>query len=256
MAGARSVIEQAEQMSRRYDVPEGVACAAAMQARLLMHPAWRNLAEAARWAASREGELSGDGSPSLARDMQCLTLARVFIAQNRVADAAVLLDRMLDSAEAAERTERVIEILVLQAVTRQAQGNTAQAMLALSRALSLAEPEGYVRVFLDEGAPAVRLLREAESRGIARDYVRKLLSAFGEDTQAGSQLAAVLVDPLSERELEVLRLIAAGLSPQEIADKLVIAVGTVRNHVKSIYGKLDAHSRLQAVDRARALNLL
>ncbi len=253
IAGARRMIEQTEQVSRGYHVPEGVACAAAMQARLAMHPARRNLAEAARWAASREGELSGDGSPSHAREMERLTLARVFIAQNRLADAEALLDRLLQSAETAEAAGRVIEILVLQAVTRQAQGNMAQAMLAVSRALSQAEPGGYVRVFLDEGAPVVRLLREAESRGIARDYVRKLLSAFG---AAASSLVPVLVDPLSERELEVLRLIAAGLSPQEIADKLVITVGTVRNHVKNIYGKLDAHSRLQAVDRARALNLL
>ncbi len=113
-----------------------------------------------------------------------------------------------------------------------------------------------MRVFLDEGAPMITLLRDAESRGIARAYAQKLLFGFGEAAQADSSLAPALVDPLSARELEVLRLIAAGLVPQEIADRLVITLGTVRNHIKRIYGKLDSHNRLQAVERARTLRLL
>ncbi len=254
IAGARSMIGQAEQICRRHGVPEGVACAVATQVRFSMYPPWRNVAEAAKWAASRESELNG--RPSYAREIERLTLARVLIAQSRLADAAALLNRLLQVAEAAEVTGRLIEILILQALTSQAQGDTAQTMVELSHALSLAEPEGYIRIFLDEDGLMVRLLREAESRGVARTYVRYLLSAFGEAAQAGSSLARELVDPLSDRELEVLTLIAAGLSPQEIADKLVIAVGTVRNHTKNIYGKLDSHNRLQAVERARALRLL
>jgi LuxR family maltose regulon positive regulatory protein len=160
---------------------------------------------------------------------------------------------MLKSAEAGGNMGRVIETLVLQAITRQAQGNVAHAMLALSRALSLGEPEGYMRVFLEEGIPVVRLLREAESRGIHRDYARKLLASLGD---AASNGAPVLVSPLSGRKLEILKLVAVGLSPQEIGDNLYITIGTVRNHIKSIYGKLDVHNRLGAVNRAKALDLL
>ena len=100
------------------------------------------------------------------------------------------------------------------------------------------------------------LLHQAASRGVAPHYVDKLLAASGTTAQVSSPLPAVLLDPLSEREREILRLIAAGLSTDEIAEELVIVVGTVRNHIKHIYSKLDAHSRLQAVERARALNLL
>jgi LuxR family maltose regulon positive regulatory protein len=100
------------------------------------------------------------------------------------------------------------------------------------------------------------LLRQAESRGVAPDYVGQLLAAFGEAAFRVAPTAQLLPEPLSERELEILRLVAAGLTTQEIAEELVIAVGTVRTHLKNIYGKLDAHSRVQAVERARALNLL
>ncbi len=129
-------------------------------------------------------------------------------------------------------------------------------MMALTRAFELAEPQGYVRIFVDEGEPMLALLHLAGSRGVAPDYLDKLLAAFGTTAQVSSPLATVLIDPLSEREREILRLIAAGLSTDEIAEELVIVVGTVRNHIKHIYSKLDAHSRLQAVERARTLNLL
>ncbi len=195
VAGARSMIDQAEQICRQHHVPEGVAFAAAMQARFALHPRWRDLADATRWASSREGELQANGRASYTREIERLTLARVLIAQDKLADAAALLDRLLHSAEAAEATGRVIEVLILQALTRQAQANTVDAMMALTRALSLAEPEGYMRVFLDEDAPMVSLLREAQSRRIARTYVQKLLSAFGEAAQTGSSLERELVEP-------------------------------------------------------------
>jgi LuxR family maltose regulon positive regulatory protein len=152
-------------------------------------------------------------------------------------------------------TGQVIEVLVLQALSFQA--HPPQAMMVLTRAFELAEPQGYIRIFVDEGEPMLALLRQARSRGVVPDYLDKLLAAFGTTAQVSSSpLAAVLIDPLSEREREILRLIAAGLSTHEIADELVIVVGTVRNHIKHIYSKLDAHSRLQAVERARTLNLL
>jgi LuxR family maltose regulon positive regulatory protein len=127
--------------------------------------------------------------------------------------------------------------------------------------LGLAEPEGFVRTFVDEGAPMARLLRRALAQGIAPSYVTKLMAAFGESAQpappAGQALDdQPLIEPLTERELEVLRLIASGLSNREIAEDLVVAVSTVKSHINHIYGKLDAKSRIQAVAKARKLGLL
>jgi LuxR family maltose regulon positive regulatory protein len=123
--------------------------------------------------------------------------------------------------------------------------------------LSLAEPEGYVRIFVDEGEPMAELLRHAASRGIAPTYVAKLLAAFEVEGLAVSPSnLQPLIEPLSERELEVLRLLTTHLSSTEIADELVISVNTVRSHIKSIYSKLNVHSRMDAVQRAKELELL
>jgi LuxR family maltose regulon positive regulatory protein len=127
---------------------------------------------------------------------------------------------------------------------------------ALERALSLAEPEGYVRTFVDEGEPMAQLLRRALSQGIAPEYAARLLDAFGEPAAPLPPAAQPLIEPLTDRELEVLRLIAAGLSNREIAHQLVVAVSTVKTHINHIYGKLDAKSRTHAVAQARALDLL
>jgi LuxR family maltose regulon positive regulatory protein len=130
-------------------------------------------------------------------------------------------------------------------------------MDALGEALSLAEPGGYLRVFLDEGEPMAGLLRQAASRGIAPAYVAKLLAAFEpESAEGAAPQPQPLVEPLSERELEVLRLLAAGLSNPEIAEELVVAVSTVRSHCKSIYGKLGVHRRWDAVQQAQELGLI
>jgi LuxR family maltose regulon positive regulatory protein len=128
-------------------------------------------------------------------------------------------------------------------------------MLAVSRALSLAKPEGYIRLFADEGAPVAALLRQASSRGLGGAYVRSLLEACGAGAMSSAEMS-FLIEPLSGREQELLTLLAAGLSTSEVAGQLFITTGTVRNHLKSIYGKLDVHSRLQAVQRAQSLNLL
>jgi LuxR family maltose regulon positive regulatory protein len=159
-----------------------------------------------------------------------------------------------------------IEILSLQALALQARGDLTAALAALTSALALAAPEGYIRLFVDEGAPMAALLREAHARGIIPVYVAQLLAAFSRTEGRGlrtesihsvlSPQSSALVEPLSERELEVLRLIADGHSNQSIADRLIIAVGTVKKHINNIYGKLDVQSRTQALARARALHLL
>jgi LuxR family maltose regulon positive regulatory protein len=180
-----------------------------------------------------------------------LTLARVLLAQGKPAVADVFLERLLQAAELAGRTGRVIEILALRALARQVYGDTPGALAALERSLTLAEPEGYVRTFVDEGVPMVRLLRRAASQGVAPGYVSRLLAAFGRAAGTPS-----LVEPLTAREREVLCLIAAGLKNQEIADRLVISVATVKRHVTNIYGKLGVSRRIQAIAQAQELGLL
>jgi len=155
----------------------------------------------------------------------------------------------------------VIEWLALQALAHKALGNTTQAMAALERAIVLAEPEGYVRVFVDEGEPMAQLLRlTADHRPPTAAYARKLLDAFSTASVDTNSISRVEIrDPkseISERELEVLRLIAEGHSNQEIADRLVVALSTVKTHVNNLYSKLDVTNRVQAVSRAQELNLL
>lgn len=156
----------------------------------------------------------------------------------------------------------MIEILILQALARQALADYTQAISALQQALALAESEGYVRVFLDEGRPMAALLRRAASSGVAEVYIGRLLTAF-ETTRPRGQFhpsppidAQPLVEPLSPREIEVMQLIAVGDSNHEIAQRLFISVHTVKKHVTNIFGKLGVTSRTQAVARARELGLV
>jgi LuxR family maltose regulon positive regulatory protein len=188
-------------------------------------------------------------------ELEYLTLARVHLALGAAHEAACILEGLLAEAEQLHRTGKSIEILALQAMAHRARDEMAQALPALERALTLAEPEGYVRTFLDEGTPLTALLRKTAAKGVAASYASRLLAAT-RDTQVDSASTTQLVEPLSEREIEVLRLIASGLSNQEIADALVIALGTVKAHSSSIYGKLGVRNRAQAVTRAQELNLL
>jgi LuxR family maltose regulon positive regulatory protein len=196
-------------------------------------------------------------------------LARVLLAQGELGAAERLLERLLQSAESAGRMGRVIEILILQALTRQAQGETNQALTALERALSLAEPEGYIRMSVDEGEPMCRLISDfkwqieqpahRQSERLT-GYVDTLLAAFPHNasvlhsTVGGLQPTAT--ERLTRRELEILRLIAEGRSYQAIAQELVIAFSTVQTYIRRIYRKLDAHNGLEAVAHARQLKLL
>jgi LuxR family maltose regulon positive regulatory protein len=191
-----------------------------------------------------------------------IVLARLFILQGQADEALDLLEAVLKQCRELGRVDLTIEIQILKALAFQISGHASQAVEALSQALSLAEPGGYVRIFLDEGQPVIRLIRQIASRGIAPAYTAKLLAASGGSesielkTAYESSQAQFLLEPLSARELDVLRLLAAGMSNREIADELVVAVSTVHSHCKSIYSKLDVHSRSGAVQRARDLGLI
>lgn len=187
-------------------------------------------------------------------------LARSLIALDRASEALPLLERLLTAAQSMERHGDAIRYLTLQALAFHAQGDTSAALTNLNQALTLAEPEGYVRIFVDEGEPMAALLRQAASRDIAPGYVERLLAAFPDaqrtsDSLRGDQ-STDLVDPLSDREIEVLRLMAAGLRHKEIGEQLVISLNTVRHHTRNIYGRLNVNSRAQAIAKARELNLL
>ena len=164
------------------------------------------------------------------------------------------------------RTGRLIEVLVLQSLALQALGEAEPAVECLAQALELARPEGYVRLFADEGEPVADLLRRVlGSRGgraghdVPEDHARRLLAAIeagGEPGVRARDGAGALAEPLSERELEVLRLLSSGMSNREVAQNLFVALSTVKTHVNSIYRKLEARSRTHAVARARELDLL
>jgi LuxR family maltose regulon positive regulatory protein len=160
----------------------------------------------------------------------------------------------------------VLEILLLQALACHAQGDIPRALHPLERALTLAKPQGYVRIFVDEGLPMAQLLSEAAARGILPDYAAKLLAAFSpggpeqvspaKTHSAVPNPQSVFIEPLSERELEVLGLIAEGLTNKEIAARLYISLNTVKVHTRNINGKLGVNSRIQAAVKARALGIL
>ena len=218
------------------------------------------LGEALGW--SREQGLSVDDDLSYLREFEHITLARLLLAQHEderpersVHEATGLLQRLLLAAEEGERTGRVIEILVLQALAHQALRGTPAALGSLDRAVTLAEPEGYVRVFADEGQPMVSLLRAVAKQGTRRDYVRRLLaSASGIEHDAPTEQG--LIEPLSERELDVLRLLGSELDGPAIARELTVSLNTMRTHTKNIYAKLAVTNRRAAVRRAAELDLL
>ena len=196
-----------------------------------------------------------------------MTLARVLIARCEVerdyraaGDALGLLARLLTEADAHGRIGSAIEILVLQALAHRAWGDIASGLEPLERAVALAEPEGYVRTFVDEGDPLRDLLRHAVAAGISSTYLRRLLSTREERTHSVSVPPrapdAALQEPLTAREAEIIRLVAAGMTNQEIADQLVISLPTVKRHIANAYGKLGVGHRTEAVARANELGLL
>jgi LuxR family maltose regulon positive regulatory protein len=259
MDNAKEIIQKVNSITLEHDVPPWTTNQmAAWQGRIWL--AQDRLDSASQWA--EEYELDVDGELGPLHDFDYVVLARILIAQGKLDETDRLLQRLLEAAEAGGRTSKVIEILMLQALAFQAGGDTTRAMAALERALALAEPGGFIRIFVDEGPPMARLLYEAVTRGIAPDYARRLLAAFPvpEPEQAAPSRTQAsrsdLIEPLSERELEVLQLISEGLTNSEIASRLYLSLNTVKSHTRNIYGKLGVHSRTQAASRARALGLL
>jgi LuxR family transcriptional regulator, maltose regulon positive regulatory protein len=269
--GARKAMNAAEQVVARGQItptwlvpPVGV------------HRAQLDLTQGDVQAAMRWTEIAGIGPEdelSLGREFEYLTLARLLLAQGEIAPAQRLLERLLAAAEAGGCTGRAIQILALQALALRASNHEMPALDALERALSLAAPEGYVRLFVDEGAPMAALLVQCAERNaknhFIRAYAEDLLSVFREGLETRDlklvrheqvsslkSLASPLVEPLSEREIEVLRLVASGLSDRAIAEHLILAIGTVKKHLNNIYSKLGVHTRTQALARALTLNLL
>jgi LuxR family transcriptional regulator, maltose regulon positive regulatory protein len=229
--------------------------------------------EALDWV--HEQRLSADDEPGYLREFEHITLARLLLARYQseraeptLLDAMRLLERLLQAAEEGERTASVIEILILQALSLQAQeslqaqgslqmqGNIPAALAPLERALTLAEPEGYVRIFVDEGAPMAVLLEAAVQHGIAPSYVRRLLTAFSKPDDRTPVKQLMIDEPLSDRELDVLRLLATDLSGPELARELMVSLSTLRTHTSNIYGKLGVNNRRAAVRRAQELTLL
>ncbi len=162
------------------------------------------------------------------------------------------LDRMLSAAQKSARTGSAIEIMLLQAQVLHLLGRSADALKKFNQCLSLAEPEGYIRLFVDEGKPIVELLRLAIQFNIHTNYSGQLLALIQQDLPAVGNLS----EPLTEREAEVLRMLAIGLSNREIAEKLVISLSTIKTHITRVYNKLDVASRTQAIVRARELKII
>jgi LuxR family maltose regulon positive regulatory protein len=274
--GALKLLDQAERLYYRGPVPD-VRPVAALKARVWIRQG--RLTEAFSWAHRRN--LSADDELSFLREFEHLTLVRVLIAgymsdhvEHSLHAAMGLLQRLLEAAQEGGRMGSAIEILVRQALAHKAQGDIPLALVPLARALTLAEPEGYVRVFVDEGAPMAELLgRMSGSRegGTPRvkEYIHTLLAVFPRtaDRELRTELAeslhsvpspqaSSLVEPLSQRELEVLQLVAQGLSNQEISVRLFLALNTVKGHNRKIFSKLQVQRRTEAVARARELGLL
>jgi LuxR family transcriptional regulator, maltose regulon positive regulatory protein len=252
LEGALELLDEAE---RRYtsDFGPKVRPIAAMKARV--HIRQGRLSDALAWARSRD--LSAEDELSYVREFEHITLARLLLAQGSTPDALALLDRLLLAAEDGGRIGSAIEILLLQALAHQQHGHPPAALASLERSLTLAEPEGYVRIFVDEGPIMAELLDAAVKRGIATGYVRALLPRFGAAEQrARSEQPSLEVEPLSERELDVLRLLASDLDGPDIARELTVSLSTMRTHTRSIFNKLGVNNRRAAVRRAEELRII
>ena len=189
------------------------------------------------------------------RESEYVLLLRVLLARGDHEAAIILSNRLLQQAETTGQMGLVIEALILQALALQGKKETEQALAALERALALAQPEGYVRSFLDEGEAMTRLLCQAQSRQVGSGYAAVLLSKIGKTSGMTQPSMQLLIEPLTTREVEVLKLIEAGCSNEDIAGQLVISIPTVKRHISNIYGKLGVKSRTQALAIGKELKI-
>ena len=257
LSGALELLDEAERLYVG-DFSPDVRPVPAVRARVLI--AQGRWADALAWAGERG--LSVHDELSYLREFEHLTLARALVArgtaerdERSLGEATRFLERLLRAAETGSRTGSVIEILIVLALASRARGAGAAAGAALGRALELAEPENYVRIFVDEGPPMAALLRAVATPGPVASHVRRLLAAFA-GTDVSRPVSQGLVDPLSARELDVLRLLGTDLDGPDIARELVVSLNTVRTHTKNIYAKLAVNNRRAAVRRAEELDLV
>ena len=267
--GALELLNLAEGLYQPSPVPN-LRPVAAAKAQLWLQQG--KIVEALNW--SQIHKLSVADELDYLHEFEHITLARVLVAHYRkdgvtqsIDDALALLERLRKAAEQGGRGGSVIEIMTLQTLAYQAQGNIALALQSLAETLSLAEPERYVRLFIDEGLPMAELLHAAKLKGIRPAYTTRLLTLSASkieqrldksdiSTQTPVSSTIATVDPLSTRELEILSLIAVGKKNQEIADQLIISLNTVRYHTKNLYRKLGVNKRTQAVAKAQAQGLI
>jgi len=260
LVGAFSVIEKLNESTREFRLPPWITNVIAAN-NVYSWLANGNLNAATQWA--KEKGLSVDNKLTNLREPEHIALVFILIAQGQLDDADRLLQRLIENAKAGDRVYVVIEMRLMRALILKAQKNTSAALGELKLALSLAEPGGLIMIFVSKGKPVSELLEEivavkkgdqdATKTEFSLSYAKKLLSAF---KAAAPPKTECLLDPISEREMEVLHLIAAGLSNREIADKLFISLNTVKTHTKNINSKLDVNSRIQAIARAKELGLL
>jgi LuxR family maltose regulon positive regulatory protein len=265
--GAFEALDQAEQIYRAQDSPAAMLRLGGQRARLNLTSG--QVDDAIRWIQGVEAGLipglSGKALPGALYEAVQILSARAYLAQGEAAQALAILGSLSVPAEAADRRGRVAEIRLLEALACQVQGRTADALAPLARSLSIAEPEGYARLYLDEGAPAAELLRvyvrDPSTPPHLGTCARDLLAAYpdvGLPASIGPEPPgeSALAEPLTQRESQVLLLIYEGHSNRKIAEQLVLALNTVKRHTSNIYGKLGVNSRTQAIARARQLGLL
>jgi LuxR family transcriptional regulator, maltose regulon positive regulatory protein len=265
---ALNSLVEAERQYVRTPVPD-VRPFKALKARMWI--AQGKVHKAINWV--REQNLTVGDEHSYLSEFEHITLARVLIAKYKrdnesqsLIEVNKFLDRLLISADEGRRMLSVLEILILKALNFELQDNTPLALVSLEHALKLAEPEGFVRIFVDEGVPMARLLSKAIAKGETQAYTAMLLTKFKSEELTDedidqSYLSTIkspqpLVEPLSQREIEVLQLIAQGLSNHEICKRLFLALSTVKGHNRNIFGKLQVQRRTEAVVRAQELGLL
>jgi len=259
IAGAEEIIQKIFKVARESNVPTWIMnLNAAWQLRIWL--AQGKLEAASQWMNERKPDLQKKLSHF--DGMEYIGFARVLIAQGKMNESISILARLLEAAQKGGDITREIELLILQAFAFQSGGDMNQALVTIEKAINLGEPRCFYRIFVDEGPPMARLLYETLRRGIAPDYVNRLLGAFSSNIleQADPSVSQVFesgyIEPLSEREIEVLQLIAEGMTNPEIAAKLILSLYTVKTHTRNIYGKLGVNNRTQAVAKARALGIL